>query len=260
MLFLTSDGINISLETHGTNRGKPLVLIHGLGADRRQWQPQVECYPAEGYRLIVPELRGHGKSNPAIPFLIEECARDIAELLDFLEIERASVIGSGLGGLIAQSFGIDYPDRLKALILVDSYCSPRGFKRILNGMLANPFCGSISKKKLARRFSKLYDKAALHQLGRYYRNMIEEMDLEQIRLAREAMKRFRCDNRLGAVKAPTLVMNGDGFGAKSLESGREIVSRIPMATFKVLAGGYDPTNLTASETFNKAVLAFLKSG
>lgn len=79
------------VETRG--EGEPLLLLHGFGGSSANWEPLFER-PPEGYRLIAPDLRGHGRStNPSGRFSFHRCALDLAALLDRLAVERCRAIG-----------------------------------------------------------------------------------------------------------------------------------------------------------------------
>lgn len=105
-------------------QGTPIVFIHGLGSRRQAWSPQRPL--AEKYRLIMPDLRGHGETVTETDITMENFAKDIIELLDYLEVDRAYVCGLSLGGIIAQELYKQAPERILGLILANttSYISP----------------------------------------------------------------------------------------------------------------------------------------
>ena len=104
--------------------GPALVLVHGAFVDHRMWDEQFGRF-AEDYRVIRYDLRGHGKTGATSrsKYSIGLFADDLKDLLDHLEIERATVCGLSLGGMIAQAFAVKYPDRLDALVLADTAVS-----------------------------------------------------------------------------------------------------------------------------------------
>lgn len=95
--------------------GTPIVLIHGLGSKKEAWVPQYEL--ANHYRLIFPDLRGHGETMIEEGLTIKNFALDIIHLLESLEIESAFIGGLSLGGIIAQEIYKQRPDMVKGLIL-----------------------------------------------------------------------------------------------------------------------------------------------
>jgi 3-oxoadipate enol-lactonase len=104
--------------------GEPLVLIHGLAASRKYWSPQHEL--ASHYRLIVPDLPGHGSNTFTHAISISSFARHVIEILDELGIESAHVCGHSLGGVVAQEIYRQARHRVRSLILANtfSYCPP----------------------------------------------------------------------------------------------------------------------------------------
>ena len=97
--------------------GEPLLLIAGLGGDHSSWLPVADKL-AESFRLISFDNRGAGQSTvPKSPYTIREMADDALKLLDHLNIESAHVVGHSMGGYIAQEFAINYPERVRKLVL-----------------------------------------------------------------------------------------------------------------------------------------------
>jgi 3-oxoadipate enol-lactonase len=95
--------------------GETIVLIHGLGSRKEAWKRQHVL--AESYRLIIPDLRGHGETEIDNDITMKNFANDIIELLEYLEIPKAYICGLSLGGLVAQELHKTRPDLIKGLIL-----------------------------------------------------------------------------------------------------------------------------------------------
>lgn len=100
-------------------QGDPVILLHGYCGSSSYWE-QVLNY-LHDYRVIVPDLRGHGRSDaPMGPYTIEQMADDVLLLMDELEIEKATLLGHSLGGYITLSFVQRYSSRLNAFGLIHS--------------------------------------------------------------------------------------------------------------------------------------------
>jgi pimeloyl-ACP methyl ester carboxylesterase len=113
-----ANGINQYYEEAG--QGEPLVFIHGLGSNSRDWENQAPEF-ARSYRVITYDLRGHGQSDkPEGPYLMAQYADDLAGLLNSLQIESAHIVGISLGGGIVLQFAIDHPQMVKTLTVVNS--------------------------------------------------------------------------------------------------------------------------------------------
>jgi len=111
------NGVELHYEIHGA--GNPLVLIHGLGSSSRSWKYQVPEF-SKYYRVITFDCRGHGDSEkPENPqdYSIDLYVQDLKDLLYELEIVHVRLCGLSTGGNIAMQFTLDYPDKVKSLIL-----------------------------------------------------------------------------------------------------------------------------------------------
>ena len=115
---------DVTLSYLDEGKGQPLVLLHGLCFTSSIWEKVIPRLSKE-YRVIAPDLRGHGQSSvPAPPYSTTQMANDIIGLLDALEIKKAAVFGHSLGGYITLAIAEKYPQRLSALSLVHSLSEP----------------------------------------------------------------------------------------------------------------------------------------
>jgi 2,6-dioxo-6-phenylhexa-3-enoate hydrolase len=104
--------------------GSAVICLHGGGPGASGWGSYFRNIGplSQQYRCILIDIPGYGKSDALSyngPRVIED-ARVVRELMDTMGIEKAAIIGNFLGGLIAQSFAIDYPERLRKLVLIAS--------------------------------------------------------------------------------------------------------------------------------------------
>lgn len=139
----TTNGIEIAYATYGDPSSPPLLAIHGLGAQMTDFPPAfVDGLVERGYFLITFDNRDQGQStwmdeagqpdistllgkpDSPVPYLLADMAADAAGLLDALGIDDAHVLGVSMGGMIAQQFAIDYPDRVRSLTSIMSTPGP----------------------------------------------------------------------------------------------------------------------------------------
>ena len=101
-------------------KGPVVVLLHGFPLDRSMWSAQAAALSAR-YRVIVPDLRGHGraKADPGV-YTMDLMADDVIETLDDLGVRDVVLGGLSMGGYVALSAILRYPDRFRALILMDT--------------------------------------------------------------------------------------------------------------------------------------------
>jgi pimeloyl-ACP methyl ester carboxylesterase len=119
------DGETLAYVTMGNVAGTPVVLIHGYTDNARDWVPLIP-YLSPDLRLIVVDIRGHGRSSkPDCCYTRLDFAYDIKLLLDALHIQRADIVGHSLGSFIAQTFAEFWPERTRRVVLISSSGGPR---------------------------------------------------------------------------------------------------------------------------------------
>jgi 3-oxoadipate enol-lactonase len=122
-----SNGLKIHFEQHGS--GTPLILLHGFGQHGGSWDPLVPSF-ARFFKVIVPDLRGCGRSEAAEPgFTVADMASDIVALMDEIGLARAHVAGWSQGGTVGLEVGLGVADRLINLSLdfttrISGFCTP----------------------------------------------------------------------------------------------------------------------------------------
>ncbi len=115
---------SVRLAYQDAGQGTPLLLIHGFCGSSAYWD-RVAPALAQRFRVIVPDLRGHGQSDAGTaPCAIDDLAEDLIGLLDHLNIPRAAVFGHSLGGYTALAMAERHPQRLLGLALVHSTAYP----------------------------------------------------------------------------------------------------------------------------------------
>ena len=116
----TNDGIEIAYGDFGPSDGPPVVLCHGLAASGRQFEADAAFFAGLGYRVLVPDVRGHGRSGAPIgllaaDFSIERLAADMIAMLDDAGVAVVDWVGNSLGGIIALCMAGEVPHRLRTL-------------------------------------------------------------------------------------------------------------------------------------------------
>lgn len=193
--------------------GEPLVLIRGLGSDLQAWALQVPAL-AKHFRVITYDNRGAGRTGaPDKPYSIAGMADDLAALLGELKIEKASVLGYSMGGMIAQEFALKYPNKLDKLILLGTSARFDGYSKAIVQNFINVRRSNMSREQVVREQAPfVYSAALLDDADRYARaiqanvdNPYSQQDHAFIRQA-QAILAFDASSRVGGIKAATLVV------------------------------------------------------
>jgi pimeloyl-ACP methyl ester carboxylesterase len=202
----------ISLRCLVEGRGDPLVLIHGVGAGLETWDG-VAARLRDRYRIVRYDQRGHGQSEKVLGrYEVEDFTADLRALLDTLGIERAHVAGHSLGGLVAQSFALEQPDRLHMLALISTVAGRTDAerKRVQErlAMVASGIAGDHFKASLDRWFTDAF-RAANPKLLEEYARRNQSNDPACYAAAYRVLAETDLADRLPEIKAETLVMTGE---------------------------------------------------
>ena len=258
------NGVRLYYEEHGS--GFPLVLAYGLGGNTTEWAPQVAPF-SRRYRLVLWDPRGHGKSES--PPRREQyganiSAEDLRGLLDHLGIERAYVGGLSMGGGIATRFTLRYPERVAALLIIDSASA--------SGLPMSPQMRAMREKSIEvvetqgmRAMAEYAMQANPNIAGRARQGpeavqgvyeMYEALDpVGYANTIRAMLTSDSITDRLPEVRVPTLVLVGEEDPA--LPAARVTHERIAGSKLVVLPRAGHLSNLDQPEAFNREVLAFL---
>lgn len=240
--------------------GTSLLLIHGLMVSGAMYQPVLPPL-AMHYRVIVPDLRGHGRSSALPgPYSVEQLARDLAQLLDDLQVDAAHVLGYSQGGAVAQQFAHDYPKRVRGLVLGCTYAYNMLSRRErLEGMLAPWFVRILGMRRLARLlFSGVGGGPRMApETARWLEEILAANDTGRMVAAVEAMKAFDSRPWLHQITCPTLVIAGAEDTAVPLAHAHMLAHGIPGAQLRVIDGAGHTLIWTHTEIFVQVVEEFL---
>lgn len=240
--------------------GPCVLLVHGHPFDRSLWQPQVSAL-ADHFRVVAPDLRGFGESPVTAGFVsLSEYANDVVDLLERLDADRAAVVGLSMGGLVAMELVTNDPKRWWALGLVAT--------------TAEPVTAHERRMRLER--ADQVDRAGLQvlidhmQTGLYgsrstptIRASVDAMMARGSGRGAAAALRGRAERpdyrpRLAALDLPAFVCTGSDDPWSTTAVTAEIVAHLRNPETLLLEGVGHLPNLEAEETFNKALIDFLR--
>jgi len=264
-------GANLYYETHG--QGEPLVLIPSTAFSCEVWKPS-QMPLANSLQLIIHDPRGSGRTRQTQQvFTINQMANDVVALLDHLKIPAAHLCGHSMGGRIALEMALNFPGRVKSLIMAASGsgqaarpgpdCIPglphwlvirlveKGFEKALR----EEFCDTDAfftkdfRDKNPERVEEFFKVA--------YATHAKLPEFIQLIIARH---NWEATHRLGDVSVPTLVLIGNHDSARSnhLAQAEILKSRIRASELKVLDGQSHGFFWQAPEKTNEVILSWVK--
>ncbi|CAN5760484.1 alpha/beta fold hydrolase [soil metagenome] len=254
--------MQLAYDDNGT--GPVVVLLHGFPLDRSLWSAQVAGL-RDRYRVIVPDLRGHGDSpSPAGSYPMEAMADDIAGLLEALRIEESVVLGGlSMGGYIALAFAAKYAERLRGLMLINTRAAAdapeaaRGREELAKAVEQ---AGSADPV-IDRMAPKLFAKATRERRPEVVETVVDRMRRTTVEgtvgaLLGMAIRPDRTAD-LARIPVPTLVLAGAEDQLIPIEESRQMVERLPEAELVVIPEAGHLAPLENPEATTSAILKFL---
>jgi len=263
MPFASVAGVNLYYETHG--EGSPLLLITGLGGSCRGWLAlQVPAF-ATAHRTVIYDHRGVGESEDrGQPYSIGDLADDAAALLESLGIERAHVLGSFMGGMVAQELALRHPERVDRLVLVGTYARPDAKRRLLIETWLDLAQQKAPPERLLRErvLWTLTDETfeqrdLIERMLAGYRDEGFPLSFENLERQCHACLAHDTAERLPDLSHPTLVVCGEQDALTPPRLHRALVSSLSDAHLVTIPSAAHLVMVEAAERFNDAVLQFL---
>ncbi|TDF82608.1 alpha/beta fold hydrolase [Pseudomonas sp. H9] len=253
--------------------GPVVIMVHGSGAGATGWanfHRNVDAFVDAGYRVILMDCPGFGKSDPVVTaeprFVIN--ARAIKALMDALDIDKAHLVGNSMGGGSALGFAVEYPERLGKMILMGSGGVGRtslftplpmeGIK-LLFGVYRDPSMENL--KKMLDVF--VYDSSALTEelISLRHKSILAnplhlENFLKSVELSKFQMGDFSAN--LPDIKAPTLITWGRDDRFVPIDWSLKLLNGLPDARLHVFSQCGHWAQWEHADAFNRLVIDFLQ--
>jgi 3-oxoadipate enol-lactonase len=243
---------------HGRGGAPPLVLANSLGARQQLWTRQLPAL-AERFRVLTYDHPGHGASGlPDEPCTVEAFARGLLELLDALALERVSLCGTSLGGMVGMALALEAPERVERLVLscTSAYVGPPDAWAERARSVRTDGMEAIAESVVVRWFTPELPRERPETVARF-RAMLVETPAEGYARCCEALAAWDARERISEISVPTLVIAGADDPATPVEHAELIVSRIPGARLLVLERAAHLANVERAEEYLDAVLDHL---
>jgi pimeloyl-ACP methyl ester carboxylesterase len=205
MPTISTNGVDLNYECLG--QGEAVVLIHGLAANMAFWFPGIASTLAHHYRVIIFDLRGHGRSSiPPSGYSSTHLVQDLLGLLSYLGVQQAHVVGHSLGARTATAFAVAYPERVSTLTIADTrfHCLQSGVMRLRDWPYWTEW-----KEKMANTGAKLPN----------------DDDVMDFRMLIELDRIYTEVNRQGNHKTPKLSLKNRDMGAKGRSRWTQLIEQ-----------------------------------
>jgi 3-oxoadipate enol-lactonase len=242
----------------GPDRAPVLVLSNSLGTTQELWERQLLAL-AEHFRVLTYDHPGHGSSPlPRQPCTVESLAHELLELLDELGLERVSLCGVSLGGMVGMALALAAPERVDRLVLActSAYLGPPAGWTERARIVRGEGMEAVADTVVARWFTPDLARDEPETVARF-RAMLAATPLEGYARCCEALGAWDARERIAAIAAPVLVVAGGDDPATPLEHAQLIASRIPGARLVTLERAAHLANVERAEAFTEAVLEHL---
>lgn len=217
--------------------GDPVTLVHGVGADLESWNGVADRLTPH-FQVMRYDQRGHGESAKLPgPYTLDDMVDDLKLMLDACGIEKTSLAGFSLGGLVAQSFALTYPERLDRLVLISTVAGRTEDER----EKVQARLSALSEQGASFHLSAAADRwftdrfiAEHPEVLEWRRQKSLANDPECYAAAYRVLAESDLANDLHRVRAPTLVMTGEFDIGSTPRMAQVMASRIPGARLVIL--------------------------
>jgi len=257
--FLDLDGARVHYRTEGEGDGdRPaLLLVHGTFASLHTWDPWLDRL-ADDYRVVSVDLPGHGLTGPHDGgYRMTDLVAFLERVREALDLEVVVVVGNSRGGEVAWRYALDHPDRVSALVLLDSMGFPVPSRPAVVRAAANPALQRtfrwVTPKSLVRRtLEQVYhDPRAWDErtVERYHDLLRREGNREAlVAVVERDLAPTHRHEELDDLSVPTLIQWGDHDQWIPPKVGGKFADAVPDATYRTYPAGHVPMEETPDAT------------
>ena len=245
--FVEIDGVRVHYQKAGPINAPPILLVHGFTASNFVWNDVLLPIAASGFRVIAPDLIGFGFSGKPKggEYTIDAQARMIIGLMDQLKMNSAVIVGSSYGGAVAATCSLDYPERVRRLVLVDAVINDHAKRRPLLRFAASPLIGDVvsplmlgSRKLVHQQMRKGYAPENRHlfdeeRMTAHHRPLLAASTQRAALLTLRRWSATRIEEEAHRIQHPTLLIWGEDDPEIPLAHGRKLFEQIRDSQFVI---------------------------
>ncbi len=256
--FQSNDAV-INYQTFGDASKPALVFSNSLGTNYGMWQKQFNAFK-ENFFVICYDTRGHGSSSaPQGPYALEQLGQDVVNLLDHLNVAKASFCGISMGGLTGQWLAINKPERFNHVIVcntaakIGQEAAWLDRAKLVREQGLQPIASTAASRWFTDPFIQS-QAAVVENLS----NDLAAGSAEGYASCCEALAKADVREQLKDITVPVLVIAGKQDPVTTVADGQFMVDRIPNAKLFEIDASHI-SNVEKPEDFNQAVNAFISA-
>jgi pimeloyl-ACP methyl ester carboxylesterase len=249
--------VDLAFEIAG--QGEPVLLIHGLGSSRQDWDPQMAELSTR-HRVITYDVRGHGESSkPRSRYSLQQFGEDAAALIRELELGPAHVVGLSMGGMIAFQLAVDEPELVRSLTIINSgpEVVPRGVRQRLQLWTRLALTAILGPARLSKLLARrLFPKPEQEMLRRAFITRVSQNDRHAYLATTRAILGWSVADRIGQITCPALILAAER-DYTPIAAKRAYADRMHNARLEVIMDSGHATPWDQPKALNERLLAFL---
>ncbi len=259
---MSRQALSLHYREYGDPEHPPLLMVHGLFGASGNWMGVVKHLQAD-FRLILPDLRNHGRSPHHAVMDYPAMADDLLALLDRLELDSACLLGHSMGGKAAMWLALTRPERVDRLAVADiaPVGYPSRFERIFQGLQQLPLAEIADRDAADRRLAQWVPERAVRQY--LLQNLVKQsgtwqwrFNLPVLSAARESLSGFPLSEGF-SFAGEVQFLYGERSDYVKPEYRTSIMRLFPLARLRMLPGAGHWLYAEQPEAFSRAVMAFL---
>lgn len=254
-------GLSIHYQDHNPNGSPGILLLHGLGATGDSWQFQIPALVDAGYRVIVPDMRGFGKSTfPGGRNNPEIMAQDMINLTDSLSLENFHLVGISLGGTVALKLVLAKPEKVNSMVITNSFAKlqPKKLSLWVFYVIRLILVHLIGIDTQARYVAdRLFPKPEQQDLRSAFREQVNQANPHGYRSTMRSLALFDVTSEVRNIDVPAVVITGEKDSVVPPASQTELAELIPGTQQIFIPDAGHAVIVEKPDAYNQVICDFL---
>jgi pimeloyl-ACP methyl ester carboxylesterase len=246
LVMVENNSCHYAVSRRAPENGPAMICLHGSGADGIVWSYQLSRLSSQ-YRVIVPDLPGHGRSGGQPLETAGEYAAWLESFCRALGLDSFFLLGHSFGGAIAQEYARSYPRRLRGMVLAGTgthFMLSRAYRDLCERGVS-PGDGAAVYEKLPEQVQKGYELLLSQSSGTLHADLF-------------AAAQFDSSAWVGSLTVPALVIWGSNDAITPRELPEELAEKLPGGRLLIIGGAGHVVMIDARNEFNRAVAEFIE--